>query len=494
MNFADSKISGPFHFNTPGEKPWLTVDGTVGTNGLMENVWTFKYTTPDSVVIEEYRNYKNGFLLSIVKKIAGTPDTIQTLAFDIVNKRLANPETRGVKTIAKNFGLTFDIGYGNSAPELAAQQTVNERLEILLEKLADMDTALSHRDHLKIGTAKFEFEISEEQKINIRSIQSSLDSLFTLTETVMNYPILQINNQHTDSLAAAWQFFSDYARNLPGMQKLTAHLASEKFKYTDPDIYIRHFQSYVPAERSTTYVYNGVEKTQTITYHTQEVHNISTLSTRLTEELATMNQLYEYVQKEIHNIVQSEKLSDLESEIAEERNTLDSLFTAIHPQTDHARNMINYLHNMFAEHVFLDLQQAYASSENFSDKSDLAIEMLTVLRVLKSLPPQIIEIFEQQDIIRDAYTETKFDPYTFNHDFKVIRKRRLYDKAAVDLFNHMLNTLRTETDHKQLGRHIREIRKLQARLLELLEEDTRRLESKIRQKKNPEEIKKMLNL
>ncbi len=87
--------------------------------------------------------------------------------------------------------------------------------------------------------------------------------------------------------------------------------------------------------------------------------------------------------------------------------------------------------------------------------------------------PQLAQRVDQ------AYTEKTFDPYTFSYDFTRRIKKELYEKAAVDLYQHLLRELYLEEDYQRFLSCAREIVQLHELLLELTEEKTRGMERRL---------------
>lgn len=196
----------------------------------------------------------------------------------------------------------------------------------------------------------------------------------------------------------------------------------------------------------------------------------------------------------MEKIIQSDKLQAFEQKLRTEKGQVDQIFETAHPAADPTGSTIRAIYSLLGQDVYLELQREYAEAGTFGEKSALAVEMLDLTRNLKQIPTEIIDIYRRKEHIRELYTESKFDPYTFNYDFKVMKKRRLYEKVGEELFNHYINLLRHESDHTRLSSHIQRITALQDKLIELASKDTRKLERRLKSKSLPEEVHEILNL
>lgn len=496
LGFKEGVVFGDFSYNTPPERFWMSVKGSASTGGLMDGTWEWAYLL-DSQYVVERRAYDQGFLLEVLQMDSSRTDTLGHVTFEDVRERLQlirQSSGVGLVTIdTLRHGLLFDQGYAPGSVEVKIQRAGNERLQMVLDKLESMDTTLQRNSYLALGTARFRYPLTEQDKKEIGLLTFQYDSLKAIVEKVMANPLLKVNDQHTDSLAWIYQYFRQHAQHLKTMDKLMTVLTSEDFELVNEGVFLSNFEPYFPDSLQIHYQHDRKRKSQLLTFKTSHWHTMRELFDRLHEEVALMAKLDHHIDLEIRTILQSGRLDELETEILERKLFADSLLSLAY-QPDQVNTILESLREGAIEDEYGRRKQAYASSTSFDEKITLGLELITFLNGLAHLPERLENVYKRHTEIEEAYTIVKFDPYTFNAELVTKRKRVLYEKVAEFLFEFLISELETETDFRNVEERLKELKSLQHRLVEFLDEDTRRLEKKIKNKKSPEAIKALINI
>ncbi|MBK6264043.1 hypothetical protein JKA74_03255 [Marivirga sp. S37H4] len=491
MSFKNGHLISYFNLDSK-EEDTFRVEGKFDEKGFLDNEWVFVYWQ-DSLKITEKRLYENGFLLKILK--TSNNDTIQEVNFEDAKEKLAllkeNPDSKTIKVADKGFPLLFDLGYHPSNEAILAQKQANQLLYDKLMQMLKMDTAISRNKPNLLKTARFEFTITEEFKKDIELAKQYTDSIKNIIHTPDMDNFFEINSQKTDSMSWIYNYFSLVDQHIDSIGEVL-DMNEKDFKYINTSIYFSDHLKFLNEADTISYQFGDETKTKIINYQTFNINDIAYLKLRLEEELKKVEILAWSVQEELDKSMRSQKLEQLDRNILKAKGEVDSIFQE--HDTIQLSHVLGKIRKEFVERGFNQHMQHYSNAKDFDQKIEVGYEILNYLDELRNIPQRIRDIELMEEKIEEAYTTTKFDPYTFNYDFETKIKRRIYDKAAVDLYNYLILLLQQEKNFQSLKKRLDLIDALQFRLLELLGEDTRRLERRMKRKSNPEEIIELLEL
>jgi hypothetical protein len=279
------------------------------------------------------------------------------------------------------------------------------------------------------------------------------------------------------------------------MQPYVAAMERSSFRYNNQVIYAETFSPFLPSSEVISYHYGTDRKDIEIAYQEPYEGTMRSLEARLRSDLHLIADLHHYADRKLGEVNKSEQLVQMDEMIIRSKENVDSIYRATTLENNRAASVLDQLKSSFLESAYYGHLSDYNKENDFEERLNNGYNVLNMLEVCARLPAQIESIFKMRDEVEEAFTVVKFDPYTFNYDFKTKRKRRLYEKGAEELFDYLITQLATETDHQKIKQRISLISKLHQRLLELLEEDdTDRLERKLRNEDNPENIKALLSL
>jgi hypothetical protein len=91
------------------------------------------------------------------------------------------------------------------------------------------------------------------------------------------------------------------------------------------------------------------------------------------------------------------------------------------------------------------------------------------------------------------YQEETFNPFTYSR-YMVRAKERLFENGGMVLFNHYVRELENEEDYTMIKEHLDNIERLQERLIELRDQDTRRIERRLGRRTSINRIESALDL
>src|SRR5690606_14014114 len=138
------------------------------------------------------------------------------------------------------------------------------------------------------------------------------------------------------------------------------------------------------------------------------------------------------------------------------------------------------IYNRFAINKLNQLKKEYSLEQNLEVKLEKGETIIGYLMDLKKLPEFILAIYQRRDSLDEVYTELVFDPYTYNPEFRKRKKKRLYDKAAVEAHNCLIQLALKEEDFEKTNQHLSKIYSLQHKLFYLANQNTRKSENKLK--------------
>jgi len=496
FTFVDGRVRR-IRFDSQTDTLAFSFSGQVNESGFLDSLWVFNYQR-DSVKVQETRMYRSGFLVFLTKINTSSNDTIISLHFEDVRTKLSLFEEQDdaprIAISSRHFPVQFDHGYPSYFPSAREQQPAGDLLDRALSRLVVLDTALNRSNNFVFATARFEYTPTERETTSINLIRYHFDSLQSYMKLFDENRVFKINEQLSDSLAWINSFVKQHSARLTDMTHLVDAMGESAFRYKNVVIFAEAFSPLLPPNDEIDYLFGGERKSFSIDYQEQYSASLSSLEARLRTDLHMIAGFFSYAESKLSEVNRNEQLVQMDQLILGSKATADSVFKYTSPVHAESMPILNKLRYSFLEAGYMSLLQRYNAEKSFDEKLNLGYSILQSLLVASTLPTQIDHIFESQKEVEGAYTVVKMDPYTFNYDFKTQRKKRIFDKGAVELFKFYMSELQNESDYIKVKSHLSDIRKLHERLHELLEEDTERLEKKLKSESEPLKIKQLLSL
>jgi hypothetical protein len=258
----------------------------------------------------------------------------------------------------------------------------------------------------------------------------------------------------------------------------------------DPDVFFsRIYDKHIRKVDTLTYYFDGNRKLIAFDIHTEK--DLAPFS-KLSDAIKILKIQYSVRENEIdlqlEKVIQEEYLAALEAEIQFNTELVKKNFSTKNS------SLKNTILNNVIEPWFSKELQVYSNTDEIKKKQQFGRYLLNVIQTINSLETTIDSLKIREQIIDSAYTDYVFDPYTYSTGIKKRKKKRLYDAIAIDYYTLKINDLQATKDASQLESQILFIKKLQNRLLQLSEENTKTLEKKLRKSNNEDEIIKWLDL
>jgi len=307
---------------------------------------------------------------------------------------------------------------------------------------------------------------------------------------------LALNRSKSDSLAFSHAYFSQAARKLETMQHLVDLLKTGEIQYYDLENYTEAGLGYLTEADVITYIYQDDTLKREISreYFLENSSNLlATLRDHLEEELGLVNRIGGFVTKELYEIEVNSRLVALEASILNRKAEMDTLFmNHLAAAQGEEQAFTRAFIEQFMGRVYESLSEEYASRVDFESKVDGGNVILDLFDELEKRYPSISILFERDVALDEAYMEETFNPFTYSR-YDVRAKERLYE-AYLYLYEQYKKDLLAEQDYTQIKEHISKIEKLQDRMHELRDQDTRAIERRLGRRQTASRIESALDL
>lgn len=500
INFVDGVMIGEISYRNFLEGYTQFLRGKVNERGFMDGEWSLTYLK-DSVLISEVRKYESGFLLGVVRRNLESGDRIDEAIFYSTIEKL-NQVNDGVNEnfsiSEKVFDYNYNDGYRTGSLERQIQVSGNEFLSKFLKDLLQFDDSIDGDGQLErypFYTKRFEFDISKADTELLVEIPVLFDQIRDSVERYSEMNSLSLNRAKTDSLAFSHAFFRNRVEKLGLMENFVNLLRTGEIIHYDLSNYAKDGVDFMFQEDLISYTYQNDSLSKLLpreVFFEEAGTFLPKFKNYLDEELAFLTDISSYVTRELFEIEVNSRLVALEANIVQRKVELDSIFANHLSQHDAEKAFIEDFAVNFLVDRFDDLSETYASSVDFDSKFDQGNVMLDFLDELEKRLPSIAILFERQIALDEVYMEETFNPFTYSrYDQRV--KERLYE-AGETLFQHYMDNLKTEDDYTQIKDHISNIEKLQDKMYELRDQDTRSIERRLGRRLSPARIASALGL
>lgn len=192
----------------------------------------------------------------------------------------------------------------------------------------------------------------------------------------------------------------------------------------------------------------------------------------------------------LDDLKKQSKLNEIEEELVAKKDSILKLYSAnqdiekfneYHDELD--SEIKNYTRNQFETYASLEIDQKKEQIDLYLECFD---EIISFYKMQTELPSKI-------DRIKDLYTRTVWNPYTYT-DMQETVKERIYESFDEILLPHLLEKFNNEIDCESISKNIKNFNNLYKRMVEIREQDTKQIEKALKREKNPMLIFEILSV
>lgn len=502
LKFKNGNISGELHFKEFQNNEVYYIKGQTNEEGLMTGNWDFYYLEGENK-IKETRRYEAGFLIGINKINSDTEESIQeVIYYNTINKlqQLEVSDELEFKISERLFNLTFNDGFRDLSSEFAGQAYGNNLLKNYFKKVLKYDTTYVNKTNeliiSPVHTKRFEYAISEYELELIINLEKDYKKLENDVNIFANKNSLELNRSKSDSLAFIYSFFQYNQYKISQIKDVIQVFTSDDIYYIDLTNFSRDGFSFLSAVDVIIYEFGDKDFSKEIVYNSLidiDKNVLKLFQNYITEMQFFVKKYGEYASSQLSRYEQTEELESLESKILDKKTKIEERFKSFNteiPQIQHG--LSQFKSNVFVDN-FNSLNNTYADTESFITRIEIGNNILSLLDISNLVLDSLPQIYNEYDKLKEFYTDVTLDPFSFETNFKVLRKRRMIE-AGEFVFEFYIRKIEQEKDYSRIQNYFIEINNLLFRLKELRTENTSRLERKLSGLTDVEQIKRLLEL
>lgn len=502
LKFKNGNISGELHFKEFQNNEVYYIKGQTNEEGLMTGNWDFYYLEGENK-IKETRRYEAGFLIGINKINSDTEESIQeVIYYNTINKlqQLEVSDELEFKISERLFNLTFNDGFRDLSSEFAGQAYGNNLLKNYFKKVLKYDTTYVNKTNeliiSPVHTKRFEYAISEYELELIINLEKDYKKLENDVNIFANKNSLELNRSKSDSLAFIYSFFQYNQYKISQIKDVIQVFTSDDIYYIDLTNFSRDGFSFLSAVDVIIYEFGDTDFSKEIVYNSLidiDKNVLKLFQNYITEMQFFVKKYGEYASSQLSRYEQTEELESLESKILDKKTKIEERFKSFNteiPQIQHG--LSQFKSNVFVDN-FNSLNNTYADTESFITRIEIGNNILSLLDISNLVLDSLPQIYNEYDKLKEFYTDVTLDPFSFETNFKVLRKRRMIE-AGEFVFEFYIRKIEQEKDYSRIQNYFIEINNLLFRLKELRTENTSRLERKLSGLTDVEQIKRLLEL
>lgn len=532
LQFVNGVATGNFSYdmNVNGEP--LTISGKFSEEGFMDGLWKMRYTTKDSVIVEEERTYSDGILTDLLKveQKEGENDTVASVSFFDAKDRLvgllSKTEDLNFKLGDKGFGVLFDNGYRSNDIRRRSQDDGNTFLEEVFKvfdaKKSVIGAVADPTPPTINFTRRFEYVYSHNEDSIIDVIMPLLDNMSKRVDTLLDNPTFDINRRTDTLLAKGYAFVQMAQDKVERSKEVFKKIRDGAFQFTNRDNYYSKGMPGLSEADTVEYTVDG--KTKELIFTSE--HYVVSPDDLVKHIHAFLKDLDEQLNDKLKNVEgviverqKEEKVYEMDRALINTFRQLSAAYSKQQAEEDSVENIRNpldvdklflsdkvkkasplqkALYERFVENKKDELLTNYSEERDFEEKLKIGEQLLDMMNALIDVNPILYDIDlmpEQLDSAFTIYTENPF----FDRMMESKILTNIYSKGVERLLPYMVDELKRYKSGSDIRGMVDEIIALRERLQELSQtpesqKDVMRLDRRLRRENVPERIKRLLGL
>ena len=493
--FKDGVLSDKLEIRFRDQDRSQFIRGKFLPGGVMDGEWVFVYAQ-DERLISEVRNYRNGFLLALKKRDLLTDQVLEEVVFfETLNKlnQIESGTNSSFRLADQVFGLEYADGFLSFSPKAKAQTEANDFMSRFFQNLLRYEKAyLNEKGQLvqvPIHTRRMVYEFSRTQQRMIEILPNFYQEVKNKTNRYLNDESFELHKNSSPAMSRAFAVYQILAQRLENLEELVQLLRTKNIQYHDVSQILPNHPELFPAEISFAYNFAQNEQKDRLEMDVTkfEADFFQGLESYIRQIGQTLQREQEIIDESLFVIRQDSELLELEKELSQKTAAMEALYQE-YPENEYIRAV--------QERVLGDylgqLKGQYASENRFDLKKEIGERILNQYAELETAFGELLEIDTYPQQVDQAYLEEVFNPFTYSrYDQRV--KPKLYDRYE-ELVNYYKSQLKAAQSGNEVRRWIRKIRLASLRLLELKDQDTKKLERSLNRSSQISKIESLLGL
>ncbi|TRX54807.1 hypothetical protein FNH22_18815 [Fulvivirga sp. M361] len=470
----------------------MTLMGRFLRDGLAHDVWEL-YSTEGPGAIESWY-FSDGKLDKILLKNNDSTLIVKVYDTTLENPKVINLDDRYLNIVKLNQRLTTDNEIkikGEVTHLLAENAGYYQKIDNILSKLGDArfmpefkvkanHNPLKNNELIQLNAIKTLYRKSE--KISNKLVKSTYLNILKLSDDEALFllsVIDKISKKHLSFLKEVTRFYDQRILSFVPRE----HILSKLWPEGRPSTEIIIINEQADDTRTRSYTGPDADSYQFEKDGIEGIHELATYVSNCLESI--QSRLNEKLTKE-----QWEKqLVVLEAELISEITTLNRMADSLRQETaGELQNALNTIKKVAKQEL-----SAYSAMEDMTEKPDLARLLTNCFDQMQELALTVSRNEVRMEEIKTAYTDEVWNPFTATVMSEEVKKR--ITEAYEDvLIPHMLNQLSDSLSCSNIPHLILLMENTHQRMLELREENTDKLERKLKRERDPMTILQLFNI
>ncbi|HMP98653.1 MAG TPA: hypothetical protein PKC24_02655 [Cyclobacteriaceae bacterium] len=516
-NFRAGKASGRFIFNDPGRVFPLSIEGQFDNEGNFNGLWKLSFEL-DGIRYDEEREYEQGFLIRLTQTNSITGEIYFNEEYIDVRSKLEflknTDNGANYKMGERRFGLYFNDGYRLEDIRIVAQEFGNEILKEAFDYYTDSSGVLFTLPGFEkpiIGTTRrFQYVYPENEPELIEVLRPMVQKMADHYDSLLNTSVLRINRQKSDTLAYYYELLELGLSKTKLIMEVLDEVESGRFDYQYRDNFYPEGVAGLTGKDTIKYKVFDKEVTGVVSFN-DAVDKPDSLIFNIYRYAISMEAYIEdydeRVKKTIQSLQREERVAQLDEKIVNLLDTFLLTYTG-NPKisltaADNEIVKLKPLNDLqlavfkrYTREVLNRNMQEYIEIEDFDRKILQGNKIADLVKTLTDNYQTLYRIPQLAEELDEVYTRYTPNPF-FERDVVTRIKQGIYSRGVELLLPQLIEDLKKTSTREEFLEQIELIFKLDDKLRELAQSDdqeTNRLNSRIRRENQPERIKRLLGL
>jgi hypothetical protein len=500
ITFKNGDFIGDLQYKTFIANQTQFLKGNLLEGGILHGEFALVYES-DGKLVSEIRNFEKGFLLGIVRRDLNSGQVIEEVIFYNTIRKLNEIEAgtnKGYRIADENFGLNYADGFLSKVSFSEAQVPGNKFIQGFLAKLLQYEGEFLDDEGKLISsplhTKRFVYELSRADQKAIEEIPLLYNEMFKRTGDFLNESTLKVHRQKSDSIALAYRFLEVQNDKFLELAELIGEMESKRIQFLDIREIINNNFSWLGQPDSIAVKWNERELFEAVVYSpiSFETRSYQAIQNYLNEVNAELISRFDLIDKTLKLERDDREIQNLSARLEVKTENLSREFTGDEFEDPRTSILVRRVFESLNANQIEKLKQEFSVEKDFSVKKqqgEFILEIMDEMSAKKSLLAKIWPDYDQMDLV---YQEEIFNPFTYTRYNQRV-KQRLFESYE-DLFESYIKELGEISDIARLKLLINKTQKLNQKLIELRNPDTRKLEQKLNKEKSLIKIESLLGL
>ncbi len=463
--------------------------------GVMDGEWVLVYAQ-DERLISEVRNYKNGFLLGLVKRDLISDRVLEEVIFFETLEKLKQIESgsnSGFRVADQVFGLEYSDGFLGNSSKAKAQEAANAFMSQFIQNLLRYENAyLTEKGQLvrvPIHTRRMVYEFTRPQQRLIEILPNFYQELKSNAGKYLRDESFELNQNSSAAMARAFAVYRTLYQKLESLEELIQLLRTKNIQFHDISQILPNHPELFQSEVPFTFSFAQTAQQDRLEFQLKDFETgfFVGLESYLRQIGQALQKEQKIVDESLFVIRQDFELQDIEKQIAQRTASVEALYLE-----NSENEYLLAVRKQVLEGFVGQLKSKFSGENRFEVKKDIGQRILSQYTELESAFTELLEMDTYPKQVDEAYMEEVFNPFTYSrYDQRI--KPKLYDSYE-ELVAYYKSQLKAAETGNEVRRWIRKIRVASLRLLELKDQDTKKLERSLNKRNQISKIESLLGL